>query len=80
MSVTDSMVNKEDNQVVYALAPVWILTTRYEDKPYTFMMNGQTGKFVGTLPYDHKKSWMYMLGATAVLTPLLYFAAKLVMK
>ena len=39
----------------YALVPVWILTTRYEDKLYTFVMNGQTGKFVGNLPIDEEK-------------------------
>ena len=39
----------------YALVPVWILTTRYEDKLYTFVMNGQTGKFVGSLPIDEEK-------------------------
>ncbi|MDO4179594.1 MAG: hypothetical protein Q4D21_10495 [Phascolarctobacterium sp.] len=40
----------------YAMAPVWIVTTRFEDKPYTFMMNGQTGKFIGRLPIDVNKS------------------------
>ncbi len=39
----------------YALLPVWILTVRWNDKPYTFAMNGQTGKFVGDLPLSKKK-------------------------
>jgi len=34
----------------YVLLPVWILNTKYKDKMYTFAMNGQTGKLVGTLP------------------------------
>ena len=38
------------------MLPVWILTTRYEEKPYTFMMNGQTGKFIGILPIDEGKA------------------------
>lgn len=36
----------------YALYPVWILNTTYNDQKYTFAMNGQTGKFVGDLPCD----------------------------
>ena len=73
----DSVVRKEEDRVVYALAPVWILTTRYQDKPYTFMMNGQTGKMVGSLPYDNQKSLMYMAAVAVVLTPVLYYIARL---
>ena len=39
----------------YALLPVWFLTFRYEDAPITLMMNGQTGKVVGGVPYDRRK-------------------------
>lgn len=39
----------------YALLPVWILTTKYKDSYYRFMMNGQTGKFIGELPCDYPK-------------------------
>ena len=46
----DGVVHKDEGTVEYAMAPVWILTTRYDGKPYTFMMNGQTGKMAGSLP------------------------------
>ena len=36
----------------YALYPVWMLSTQYNNQKYTFAMNGQTGKFVGDLPID----------------------------
>lgn len=39
-------------QVKYALLPVWLLSTRWQDQVYLFAMNGQTGKFVGNLPVD----------------------------
>lgn len=39
----------------YALLPVWFLTFRYEDSPITLMMNGQTGKIVGGVPYNQRK-------------------------
>jgi len=54
---------------------VWILTTRYENKPYTFMMNGQTGKFVGSLPYDKTKAILYPAIVTLVALPILYLLA-----
>ncbi len=49
----------------YALLPVWMLSTKYKDKMYTFAMNGQTGKLVGSLPVDKKKYWSCLLGIAA---------------
>lgn len=69
----EHFITKEGDTVSYAMAPVWILTTKYQGKPYTFMMNGQTGKMVGRLPYDNTKSYIYMLAVTVVLTPILFF-------
>lgn len=34
----------------YVLLPVWFLTLRYKDKPYTMLVNGQTGKKIGSVP------------------------------
>ena len=70
-------VIKNNGEVTYAMVPVWILTTRYEDKPYTFMMNGQTGKVVGSLPYDAKKAFLYPAFCALVLIPIIYFIAKM---
>ncbi len=69
-------VIKEGGNVAYAMVPVWILTTRYKDKPYTFMMNGQTGEFVGSLPYDNRKVMLYSGIVAAILTPILYYLVK----
>ena len=68
---------KENSTVSYALAPVWILTTRYENKPYTFMMNGQSGKIVGSLPYDKTKAILYPLIVALVSLPVLYILAEI---
>lgn len=57
----ESAISRNNSVYFYAMAPVWILTTRFEDKPYTFMMNGQTGKFVGRLPIDNSKRKKLML-------------------
>ena len=64
---------KQKSKVIYAMVPVWILTTRYENQPYTFMMNGQTGKFVGSLPSDSGKAFKYSAAATLISFPILYF-------
>ena len=41
----------------YALLPAWFLTFRYEDMPYTILVNGQTGKMVGAVPFVKKKAF-----------------------
>ncbi len=76
----EAFVTKDaENKVSYAMAPVWILTTRFQDEPYTFLMNGQSGKFVGKLPIDEGKCKKYTAGAFVVLLPVFYFLAKLVL-
>lgn len=45
----------------YALYPVWMLTTQWNGKTYTFAMNAQTGKIVGDLPMDKAlyRKWLF---------------------
>lgn len=45
----------EDATVQYVLAPVWLLSVKYEDKNYLFGINGQTEELVGLLPTDKLK-------------------------
>ena len=51
----------------YALYPVWLLNTTYNGKKYTFVMNGQTGKFVGDLPMDKEAfaKWFFVIAVIA---------------
>jgi hypothetical protein len=39
----------------YALLPVWMLHSFFQEKDYLFAMNGQTGKMLGNLPMDKGK-------------------------
>lgn len=71
LTTEHSNVRIQDGDMKYALLPVWLLTTRYEDKVYTFAMNGQTGKFVGELPVDKKKALTYFLAITAIADAIL---------
>lgn len=57
----------------YAMMPVWMLNTKYGDKVYSFAMNGQTGKLVGELPIDKKKSCLWLLGVFAAVMAVAQF-------
>ncbi len=59
VSVRSSNVNLTDNSVKYALYPVWLLNTTWNNQKFTFAMNGQTGKFVGNLPMDKGLFWKW---------------------
>lgn len=67
-------VNVNFNAAHYALLPVWILTTRWNGKAWTFAMNGQTGKFTGDLPVSGPKLTLVSIGtfiATFIITMIL---------
>lgn len=61
-------------RIQYALLPAWFITFRYKDEPYTILVNGQTGKVVGTVPFDKGKIWktflLSWLGFAALLIPI----------
>lgn len=61
-------IRLRDSKIHYALMPVWMLNTEYNGKTYSFAMNGQTGKFVGELPVDRLKFWLWTGGITAAVT------------
>ena len=62
-------------KAVYALYPVWLLNTTWNNKKYTFAMNGQTGKFVGDLPVDKSAATRWTLGLAAIFTAVTYGSA-----
>lgn len=56
----------------YAMYPVWIMTTKWNDEIYTFAMNGQTGKFVGNLPVDKSMATKYFLGTAGIVAAVAF--------
>lgn len=56
---TVKKVNIHHSKAKYVLLPVWMLSTRYKGKTYTFAMNGQTGKMTGELPICPKRCWAW---------------------
>ena len=59
VSVYSKRIDVKKGNVSYALLPVWLLTTKWKDQSFTFAMNGQTGKFVGNLPFARWKYWVW---------------------
>ncbi len=72
VNVESSNVELVDSEVKYALYPVWLLTTSWNNERYTFAMNGQTGKFVGNLPMDKTKYFIWLISLTIIFTILSY--------
>ncbi len=65
-------VDLKDGKCQYALLPVWLLSTKWEGKDYLFAVNGETGKFVGDLPYDRKRGRKDTALGTLVLSSLFF--------
>ena len=59
-------ISLSDAKAEYAMLPVWMMSTKYEDKIYTFGVNGQTGKLVGSLPVDNGKYIKYLCIAAVI--------------
>jgi hypothetical protein len=81
IKLNSSYADVKMGRMSYALFPVWILNTKYKNEKYMFLMNGQTGRLVGSLPIDKGKIIKYKIMLTAifgagfalVIQALLYF-------
>jgi len=50
----------------HVLLPVWIAAYRYQDKPFQFLVNGQTGEVIGKAPYSFWKIFLFILVLVAI--------------
>ncbi len=69
-------IRLDNGKANYALYPVWLFHTKWNDRDFTFAMNGQTGKFVGDLPIDKGAAvkWffsIFMIVGTVIMFVLL---------
>jgi len=64
-----SRIDLKKGDVKYALMPVWLLSTKWNNKDYLFAMNGQTGKLIGDLPVDKGKflGWFFGIAVAAAI-------------
>lgn len=59
--INGDTVHANIKKTEYVLLPVWMVNVKYKDKFYLFAMNGQTGEFVGNIPIDKKKMFIYSI-------------------
>ena len=71
-------VQAHEGTIKYAMFPVWLLTTRYMDQIYTFAMNGQTGKLVGSLPVDEGKYKKFLYKRMAIIAGIAILVTMLI--
>ena len=57
--------NTNDYKSNYVMLPVWLFSTEYKNKKYTFAINGDTGHISGKLPIDANKLIYSLLAAFA---------------
>ena len=72
VTTESSSVRLYNGKAKYALYPVWLLNTKWENQTYTFAMNGQTGKFVGDLPMDKKAKFKWFLISAAIIAAAVF--------
>jgi DNA-directed RNA polymerase subunit RPC12/RpoP len=55
VTVTSKNFNLSNISQSYAMLPIYILINSYKNKDYLFIVNGQTGKIYGDVPFSVKK-------------------------
>lgn len=68
IQILDNKPNIHIKELKYVLLPAWFLTFRYEDEAYTFLVNGQTGKVVGGVPFYKGNVILLISMLSAILT------------
>lgn len=59
--IFENTLNSNEIKKEYVLLPVWMVNVKYNDKYHLFAMNGQTGEFIGDIPLDKKKVWIWSI-------------------
>ena len=67
-----SSIQLHNGEIKYALFPVWLLNTKWNNQNYLFAMNGQNGKMIGDLPLDKVAYKKWLFGLTALIGIVLY--------
>lgn len=64
--------NIDDVKFKYLLLPIWISSFTFNNKVYSFMVNGQTGKVSGQTPIDKVKVAVVVIAVIVVLFIIFY--------
>ncbi|MBQ8247645.1 MAG: hypothetical protein IJZ42_10975 [Lachnospiraceae bacterium] len=73
VSIVENRPKYQIKNAEYALLPAWFMTFRYKNEPYTMLVNGQTGKVVGAVPFD-KAKFTAMFMVLAVIATVIFTA------
>ena len=65
VTVRSKNISASGGKVTPVLMPVWLITTKKDDKVYTFAINGQTGELTCDVPTDKGKAALWGAGVFA---------------
>ncbi len=65
-TIRKNKLESKEKNVEYALLPVWMVNVKYNNEYYLFAMNGESGKFIGNIPIDKKKTILISIISFAV--------------
>ncbi len=51
-TIVESNPQMHIRRETYVMLPVWFMIFRHNNRPYTMLVNGQTGKLIGSVPVD----------------------------
>lgn len=74
--VKENNLKYDKNNTNYIMLPVWMVNINYNNKTYTFAMNGQTGKMVGNIPISMGKVIMWFLIIFFMVVAIAFIAIK----
>jgi hypothetical protein len=60
----------------HLLLPIWIASYRYHDRPFQFLVNGQTGEVTGRAPYSAIKIALFSVAVGALLLVIFWFSQR----
>lgn len=72
ISLDSSSIDLKHGDIRYAFLPIWILNTKYKDEIYTFAINAQTGKVVGSLPVSRGKFFALWLASSGIIYLIIF--------
>ena len=67
---------KLENNMIYAMLPAWFITFKFEGKPHTILINGDTGKVVCGLPWNKILFYSLLIGIGVAVSIGAFFVFK----
>ena len=72
VSETGRRMKVNQDKTEYALMPVWLLHTKWNNEDFMFAMNGQTAKMIGDLPVSKPKLFAWITGIALCVAVVLF--------